>query len=174
MTRYAAFLRAINLGSTNKIAMPALRALAEGLGYSEVRTYINSGNLLLQTTGTDQEVADALQQAIAAELGLEIDVAVRTEDELRTLLADNPFPDGHPSQVTVAFLTGPPPAGAQERIAALAGDGEPFVVSGREIWVNYTGGQGTSKLAAQFNRAVGVSSTVRNVRTVAKVVDLFG
>jgi uncharacterized protein (DUF1697 family) len=99
---------------------------------------------------------------------------VRTEDELRTLLADNPFPDGNPSQVTVAFLTGPAPPGVQERIAALAGDGEPFMLSDREVWVNYTGGQGTSKLAAQFNRAVGVSSTVRTLRTVTKVVDLFG
>jgi uncharacterized protein (DUF1697 family) len=174
VTRYAAFLRAINLGSTNKIAMPALRALAEGLGYSEVRTFINSGNLLFSAAGTDQAVAVALEQAITDAFGLRIDVAVRTEDELRTLLADNPFPDGDPSQVTVAFLTRTPPPEAQERVAALADDDEPFVFSGREVWVHYRGGQGTSKLAAQFNRAVGVSSTVRTLRTVTKVVDLLG
>ena len=154
--------------------MPALRALAEGLGYAEVRTYINSGNLLFSAAGTDQEVALALEQAITDAFGLRIDVAVRTEDELRTLLANNPFPDGNPSQVTVAFLTRPPPPEAHQRVAALAVEDEPLVFSGREVWVNYRSGQGTSKLAAQFNRAVGVSSTVRTLRTVTKVADLFG
>ena len=174
MTRFVAFLRAINLGPTNKIAMPALRALAEQLGFADVRTYINSGNLLFGAAGTEETLASALEQAIAEEFGLRIDVAVRTEDHLRRLLAANPFPLGDPSQVTVAFLTRIPPPEAQERVAALADHDEPFVFSGREVWVNYRGGQGTSKLAAQFNRAVGVSSTVRTLRTVTKVVDLLG
>jgi uncharacterized protein (DUF1697 family) len=174
VTRCAAFLRGINLGPTNKIAMPRLRALAEGLGWSEVLTYINSGNLVFTADGTDLELAEALEQAIAAELGLRIDVTVRTEDQLRTLLAHNPFPEGDPSRVTVAFLTGPPPAEAEQRVAALAADYEEFVFSGSEVWVHYAGGLGTSKLALQFSKAVGVSATVRNVRTVTKVVALLG
>lgn len=173
MTRYAAFLRAVNLGSTNKVAMPRLRAMAEGLGYTRVRTYINSGNLLFTASGTDLGVTQALEQAISDEFDLRIDVAVRTEAHLRALLERNPFPDGEPSQVTVAFLTRPPPTEAEQRVAALAGDRDAFVFSGLEVWVNYTQGQGTSKLAAQFTTAVGVSSTVRTVRTVTKVVELF-
>ena len=173
MTRYAAFLRAVNLGSTNKVAMPRLRAMAELLGYTGVRTYINSGNLLFSASGTDLEVTEALEQAISDEFDLRIDVAVRTEAQLRALLERNPFPDGEPSQVTVAFLTRPPPPEAEQRVAALAGDRDSFVFAGLEVWVNYTEGQGTSKLAAQFTKAVGVSSTVRTVRTVSKVVELF-
>ena len=173
MTRYVAFLRGVNLGPTNKVAMPRLRAMAEELGYREVRSYINSGNLLFRATGTDLELTEALEQAITAEFGLRIDVAVRTEAQLRTLLEQNPFPDGDPSRVTVAFLTRRPPPEAEQRVAALAGGQEPFVFAGLEVWVNYRQGQGNSKLAAQFAKAVGVSSTVRNLRTVTKVVELF-
>lgn len=173
MTRYAAFLRAVNLGSTNKVAMPRLRSMAEALGYTGVRTYINSGNLLFSAAGTADELTQALEQAIRDEFDLRIDVAVRTEAQLRALLESNPFPDGEPSQVTVAFLTRPPPPEAEQRVGALAGDQEQVVFSGLEVWVNYTQGQGTSKLAAQFNKAVGVSSTVRTVRTVTKVVELL-
>lgn len=171
--RYAAFLRGINLGPTNKIAMPRLRALAEGLGWSEVSTYINSGNLLFTADGTELDLVEMLERAITAEFGLRIDVAVRSEDHLRTLLAQNPWLDGNPSQVTVAFLTQPPPPEAAQRIAALAREQEPFVFSGSDVWVNYSQGLGTSKLAVQFSKAVGVSSTVRNIRTVTKVVGLF-
>ncbi len=174
MTPSAAFLRPVNRGSTNKVAMPRLRAMAEALGYTEVRTYINSGNLLFSASGTDEELTRALEQGIAEEFDLRIDVAVRTEAQLRALLECNPWPDGEPSQVTVAFLTRPPPPEAEQRVAALAGDRDSFVFSGLEVWVNYTQGQGTSKLAAQFTKAVGVPSTVRTVRTVTKVVELFG
>lgn len=171
MNRYAAFLRGVNLGSANKVAMPALRAMAEGLGYAEVRTYINSGNLLFTTTGDDVGLSEAIGQAIQQTFGRRIDVAVRSADELREILSGNPYPDGDPSQVTVAFLSGEPPPGAERRVAAIAE--EPFIIAGSEVWVHYTHGQAGSKLAAQFSRVIGVSATVRNVRTVAKVVDLL-
>lgn len=171
LTQYAAFLRGINLGPSNKIAMPALRATAERLGYTEVRTYINSGNLVFTSQGDDQGLSEAIHEAIRQDFGLEIDVAVRTADELRAVLAGNPYPEGDPSRVTVAFLMRPAPADAEQRVAAVAD--EPYTFAGREVWVNYTKGQASSKLAAQFSRVIGVSATVRNVRTVGKVVELF-
>jgi len=172
MTSYAAFLRGINVGSANRIAMPALRATAERLGYLDVRTYINSGNLLFRTSGGDDVgLSDAIHSAIRHDFGLTIDVAVRTAEELQVILDGNPYPDGDPSRVTVAFLTGPPPPGAEQRMAAVAN--EPYALAGTEVWVHYTGGQATSVLAAQFSRIIGVSATVRNVRTVGKVVQLF-
>jgi uncharacterized protein (DUF1697 family) len=171
MTTYVAFLRAINLGSTNKIAMPALRATAERLGYTDVRTYINSGNLLFSATADDAGLEAVISRAIEADFGLQIDVAVRSAEQLRSILADNPYPDGDPSRVTVAFLIGPPPPDVGQRLAAVAD--EPYTVAGREVWVNYTRGQGRSKLAAQFGRVIGASATVRNVRTVSKVVEML-
>jgi uncharacterized protein (DUF1697 family) len=173
MTRYVAFLRGINLGPSNKIAMPRLRAMAESLGYADVRSYINSGNLLFTSEGTDDALTAELQQAIQREFELKIDVAVRTEAQLRKVLSENPWPDAEPSQVTVAFLTKPPADNAEERVAAVAAEHESYRFAGLEIWVNYAGGLANSKLATQFFKTIGVSATVRNVRTVGKLVAML-
>lgn len=174
-TRYVAFLRGINVGGRNQVAMPRLRTLAEGLGHTGVSTYINSGNLLFDATGSAGatgagQLGEGLQRALGDELGLSIDVAVRSVEQLRAVLAANPYPDGDPSRVTVAFLTGPAPAGAEDRVTAVATEHERFTFSGSEVWVDYADGLARSRLAAQFPKVVGVSATVRNVRTVAAVL----
>ena len=89
-----------------------------------------------------------------------------------TIVAENPFPDGDPTYVTVAFLTKAAPAEAKRKVAELATDDEPYVFSGQEVYVHYIGGQARSKLAARFSDVVGVSATVRNLRTVTKVLEL--
>ena len=172
MPRYVAFLRGINLGSTNKVSMPRLREVAEGLGYTDVVTYINSGNLILTATDPAATIEERLHRAIADELGPEVDVAVRTPARLATIVAENPFPDGDPTYVTVAFLTRAAPALAKRRVAEVATESEAYVFSGQEVYVHYPQGQGRSKLAARFSDLVGVSATVRNLRTVTKVLDL--
>lgn len=172
MTGYAAFLRGVNLGPTRKISMPELRGVATELRYSDVRSHLNSGNLVFGSGLAEALVEQQLASAIEAKFGHRVDVAVRTARQLATLLEGNPYPDGNPSHVTVAFLTGAAGATAKQRVAAVATDGEPFTFAGREVWVNYTEGIGNSKLAARFSAIVGVSATVRNVRTVAKVAEL--
>jgi len=170
--RYVAFLRGINLGSTNKISMPRLRELTEGLGYTDVVTYINSGNLILTGTDNAATIEQRLAKAIADELGLKIDVAVRTPERLATIVAENPCPDGDPSYVTIAFLTKAAPAEAKRRMAEVATEKEPYVFSGQEVYVHYIQGQGRSKLSARFSDIIGVSATVRTLRTVTKVLEL--
>lgn len=172
MSTFVAFLRGINLGPTRKVAMPALRAAVGGLGYTDVQTYINSGNVILRTEDSEAEVEQALHRLIESEFGFDVDVAVRTPAELERVLAANPYPDGNPSQVTVAFLTGDPAADAADRMAAVATDNEPFTFADRCIYVHYADGIGTSKLAERFSTVVGVSATVRNLRTVEKVLAL--
>jgi uncharacterized protein (DUF1697 family) len=172
VTTYVAFLRGINLGSTNKISMPELRSMTEELGYEGVATYINSGNLVLRTPKKAATVEGELAKAITNRFGHRVDVAVRTLAQLEKILAENPYPDGNPSQVTVAFLTKAAPAEAKEKIAAIAADHEPFHFAGKNVYVNYGQGLGRSKLAEKFSSIVRVSSTVRNVRTVEKVIDL--
>ena len=172
MARYAAFLRGINLGPTNKVSMPRLRELAEGLGYTDVTTYINSGNLILTATDPAVTIEQRLAKAITDELGLNVDVAVRTPARLATIVAENPFPYADPTYVTVAFLTKAAPADARRRVAEVATEKEPHVFSGQEVYVHYTDGQARSKLAARFPDIVGVSATVRNLRTVTKVLEL--
>jgi uncharacterized protein (DUF1697 family) len=172
MTTYVALLRGINVGTAKRVAMPALRQLATGLGYTEVATHINSGNLVLTTDRPAATVRGELEQGIEATFGLHADVVVRTAEELAAALAGNPFPDGDPSRVTVAFLAGPPSEGAATRVAALAAPDEPFLFAGQEVYVHYGHGQADSRLAAKFAAALGVSATVRNLRTLAKLVDL--
>jgi uncharacterized protein (DUF1697 family) len=171
---YVAFLRGVNLGPTNKISMPALRAMAEDLGYADVATYINSGNLILSSPKKADTVEREISKTIQDTFGRPIDVTVRTPAQLKKILAENPYPDGNPSQVTVAFLTKAPAKDAKDKVAAVAKDYEPFTIAGQQVYVNYSQGIGRSKLAEKFSDIIGVSSTVRNIRTVDKVLALCG
>lgn len=174
MPRSVAFLRGINLGPARRVSMPRLRELAEGLGYTDVGSYLNSGNLVLTTSDAAARIEQRLQAALSEDFGLPVDVAVRTPARLAAIVAENPFPDGDRGQVTVAFLTRAAPPEAKRRVAAAAAEHEPFVFSGQEVYVHYTRGQGRSKLALTFSAVLGVSATVRNLRTVTKVLELAG
>jgi uncharacterized protein (DUF1697 family) len=169
---YVAFLRGVNLGPTNKISMPELRELATELGYTDVATYINSGNLIFASPKQPGDLEREISAAIERRFGVRIDVAVRTPTQLRKIVEQNPYPDGSPSQVTVAFLTKPAPAEAKRKVAEIATEAEPFNFAGSEVYVNYTNGQGRSKLAEKFSSVIGVSATVRNLNTVTKVLAL--
>lgn len=171
-TRYAVLLRGVNVGG-HRVAMPELRTLAEELGYAQVSTYINSGNLLLSTTKGSAALAGELQGAISERFGFPVPVMVRTICELRSIVGENPYPEGNPSQVTVAFLNGSAAPGASDRMAALAAAEERFTLAETEVYLDFAGGLGQSKLAAQLAKAIGVEATVRNIRTVQKLVDLL-
>lgn len=172
MTRYVTLLRGINVGTAKRVAMPALRASATGLGYADVASHINSGNLLLTSDEDADTVRRRLEQGIEDTFGLHADVVVRTAEQLQRALAANPFPECDPSRVTIAFLAGPAAADAEEKVAALAAVDEPYLFAGLEVYVHYGHGQARSKLAAKFAAVLGVSATVRNQRTVAKLVEL--
>lgn len=173
MTAYAAFLRGINLGGARRVPMADLRTVAQDLGFEAVATYINSGNLVFASTKRPPALEKDLAAAIKDRFGFGVDVCVRSLAQLRCILRANPYPDGDPSQVTVAFLTAAAPDGATAKLAAVAAEHEPFVVAGTEVYVQYGQGLGKSELAERFSELVGVSSTVRNVRTVEKVLALM-
>lgn len=148
--------------------------MAEDLGYTNVATYINSGNLIVTTPKKAATVEHEISKAIKDTFGRPIDVTVRTPAQLKEVLAENPYPDGNPSQVTVAFLTKAPAKDAEDRVAAVAKNYEPFAFAGQQVYVNYSQGIGKSKLAEKFSDIIGVSSTVRNIRTVERVLALSG
>ena len=174
MATYVALLRGVNLGANNKISMAELRTMVEDLGFTDVATYINSGNLIVSSTKKTATVEREISKGIKDTFGRQIDVTVRTPAQLKKILADNPYPDGNPSQVAVAFLMNAPAEDAKDRVAAVAADYEPFTFAARQVYVNYSRGLGRSKLAEKFSSIVGVSSTVRNIRTIEKVVELCG
>jgi uncharacterized protein (DUF1697 family) len=166
MTAYAALLRAINVGGTGKLAMSELVELCEDAGFTSVKTYIQSGNVVFASRLGEARVQAVLAKALAAKLGKPVGVLVRTAPELEGVLAANPFPRAPPNRVIVFFLPEPPGALA----VAKGPSGEELVLRGREIFVHYPVGQGVSKLKVP-HAAVG---TGRNLNTVAKLAAMAG
>jgi uncharacterized protein (DUF1697 family) len=168
-------LRGINLGSTNRIAMPALReALAEA-GFDDVRTYLQSGNVVLTSRAAPATVARKCKAAIADRFELDIDVVVRTRDELAEIVRRDPLGDvaTDPKRYQVSFLSAKPAAEVVRKLEALAVDGERLVASGRELYAWHPKGVARSKLwAALAGRGLGVTATARNWTTVTKLLEL--
>ena len=171
MARHVALLRGVNVGGV-KVAMADLRAIAEGLGYDEVSTHLNSGNLLLSSRRRAATVAAELQAALTDRYGRELPVMVRSREELQDALARQPFAGGDrdPSRAQIGFLSEAPKSGAGEGLGPF--DGEEWAVDGREVFLYYPDGMGRSKLTtAVLERALGTRVTVRAMRTVAGLVD---
>ncbi len=176
MARQIALLRAINVGGRNRVPMAQLRELMVALGYDDVETYVQSGNVVF-TGPAKGDVAGKLQRAYAKEFGFEIAVITRSRDELAAIVAADPLGDiaTDPARRLVYFLA--------EKIAAtrLAGlDLESFApdvieLRGREIHLWTPGGQGRSKLAQALTpKRLGTDATARNWRTVQKLLDMAG
>lgn len=168
MTVFVAFLRAVNVGGTGKIAMADLRALAEKQGFRDVSTYIQSGNLVFRTDMDRSQAHEALNSGLADYFGATPGAFLRTCDDLRTLCARNPFPDADPKQVAFVFLPEDAPPGALETM--VAPDGEQAVALGSEIVVHYPKGMGRSK----FKLPALKPGTARNLNTVRALLEIAG
>ena len=175
---YVALLRGINVGGKNKLPMLELARLFEAAGASDVRTYIQSGNVLFRAP---QKVASGLSSAvskqIAARFGLRVPLVLRSAEELRRISARNPFLQRgeDPDALHVMFLADRP---APARVLALDPKRSPpdeFAVRDKEIYLRLPNGAGRSKLTNDyFDRALATTSTSRNWRTVLKLVELCG
>jgi uncharacterized protein (DUF1697 family) len=176
MTTYVALLRGINVSGRNKIAMAELRALAESLGSTAVRTYIQSGNIVLDsTTRSAATVSDALSGAIARKLGLDVAVIVRTASEVDAVLAANPLNarGADPAKSHVTFLAAKPAATAVRGLSDVDRSPDEFAVVGREVFLHCPNGYGTTKLTNTFfEKRLGVAATTRNWKTVQTLAQL--
>jgi uncharacterized protein (DUF1697 family) len=175
MVRHIALLRGINLGSRNRVAMPELRELLEDAGFDDVRTYLQSGNVILSSRASPERVARKCERAIAARLAIDIAVVVRTRDELARVVKRNPLGDVavNPKRYQVSFLGGKLKPGARRELSAAAVEPERLVVADREIYAWHPDGIGRSKLAALLaGRGLGVTATARNWATVTKLLAL--
>jgi uncharacterized protein (DUF1697 family) len=164
---YIALLRGINVGGSGLLAMKDLAALCSDLGFASVRTWIQSGNVLFETSQKEAAIRACLEKSLTARIGKPVDVMVRAPAEMRAILAANPFPKENPSKVAVAFLSTPPPKDLLDRVVAPGG--EQVKPGKREIYVYYPDGMGRSKLKLPLNKT---PATVRNINTVAKLVAL--
>lgn len=176
MATYVALLRGINVGRNRRIAMARLRELLTGLGYDDVRTHLQSGNAVFTSTRRSAEAVGAdIEQAIRAELGMEIGVLVRTAAQLSAAVQANPLPASgrDPSRLLVLFLSDVPKKSAIPAPGDVAP--EEWHVGSREIYLWCPDGILTSTLAAMFSAArLGVQVTARNWRTVCKLAEMAG
>lgn len=175
----AALLRGINVGGNKKVPMAVLRPLIEGLGLTDVRTYLQSGNVAFTAPdgGDEEALAAAIGTAIEGEFGFTVDVIVRRHAYLKAVMADCPFPAAEleAKQLHVTYFSEPVTA---ERFAAVdpaAYAPEDFRVGDRALYLYAPQGLGVSKLGAQLSRPAlnkGLIATSRNWNTVTKLVEL--
>jgi uncharacterized protein (DUF1697 family) len=186
MATHIALLRGINLGGRNRVAMAGLRTLVAGLGYTDVATYIQSGNVLFTAPDLDDSaLSAALAGAVAAGTGMDVGVVVVSRDELAEVVSANPFPsEPDPKNLHAVLLSGPPGAELRERITTAAsapaatGSGDTIREAGRVLYLHTPGGFGRSDLSAKLMRLLsspkaGVVGTARNWRTVNVLLNMF-
>jgi uncharacterized protein (DUF1697 family) len=167
MTAYVALLRAVNVGGTRKLPMDLLRAMAEALGFTQVRTWIASGNLLFESDENDAAVKAALEARLADFAGKPIPVLVRTAAEMAAILAANPFPDANGSRHLVYFFDTPT---TEDMITAMKGrQSERIALGTRELYVDY--GENIRDTKLKFSGLT--TGTGRNFNTVTKLVALM-
>ncbi len=164
VTTYVALLRAVNVGGTGSMPMKDLVGLCRDLGLSDVRTYIQSGNIVFKSHLSEEKVRTKIENALEKANGRRVDVFVRTGPELGVILASNPFPEANRSKVGVLFLSMKPSAEVMNRISIP--DREELRLVGREVIVHYPDGMGRSKLKLA---TLGIG-TVRNLNTIRKLV----
>lgn len=170
-----AFLRGINLGPTNRVAMAELRELFVDAGYPDVRTYVQSGNVVFSNGKKPATLMRELERLIAERFGLELRVIVRTREELAEVVRLNPLGDvaDDPKRYQVSFLDGDPPAELRALIDAAVEKPEACEVVGREIYAWHPNGVARSKLWAKLAaKNVGVGATARNWKTVTTVLEM--
>jgi uncharacterized protein (DUF1697 family) len=169
-----ALLRGINLGPTNRVSMPDLRALIEGLGHTDVETLVQSGNVVFTARAKPATLETQLAKAIEEQLGVSSKVVVRTRDELAAAIEANPFDvPGDPKNLHVTFLSGKPDKDAVKKLEDADLGPDEIAFAGREVYVLYANGMGRSELAKQLGKAkLGVTATDRNWNTVTKLLEM--
>jgi uncharacterized protein (DUF1697 family) len=162
---FVGLIRAVNVGGV-KLDMAELRALCAKLGFKNAKTYIQSGNVLFESSLAEAKVKSKLEQALCDHLEKPCGVLVRTQAELEACLTDNPFGKQPPNRVICFFLDEKVARGALSGVVAPGG--EQVKAVGREVFVYYPEGQGRSKLKLPFAK----EGTGRNLNTVAKLAAL--
>jgi len=172
MTVCVALLRGINVGKAKRIAMADLRALIEGLGYTDVRTLLNSGNVVFSASrGATAAIAAAIEKAIVARFGFSAAVVVVTAKELEAIVAADPLSKvaANPSRYLVAFVSDRSKLANTRQLSAQNWAPEALALGQRAGYLWCANGINESKLALAFYRATREAATMRNWATVLKL-----
>ena len=178
MTVYVSMLRAVNVGGTSRITMDALQALYESIGLKDVRTLLQSGNVVFRSTLKDREsLIRRIMQELERQLALRVEVILRTLAEVASVVERGPLlsPNADKNKLLVMFLSGVPDATSQAALAKWHKDRkgpEMIEMRGPEIYLYYPDGVGRSKLSgAVLEHRLNVAGTARNWNTLEKLLE---
>lgn len=175
--KLVALLRGVNVSGRHKVPMTELRALAEGLGWRDVETYIQSGNVVFRAAGKPCDLQRRLHDAIAGHFGFAVPVIVRTGAAFGGYLDDCPFAEAaaaEPNRVLLGLSVDKPRSNVAAELQDRARHGESVALAGDALWIHYAGGVGRSKLTpAVLDRAAGSPVTARNYRTACALRDML-
>jgi uncharacterized protein (DUF1697 family) len=182
MAKHAVLLRGVNVGGHGRLAMTDLRRVLESLGYTDVSTYLQSGNAVITTDDDDPErVRGQIQEGLLRELGLNPSVLIRTGTELAGVVAANPFPEtvAQPKLLHVVFLSAQPDPEQAAAIDPGICPPDEFSVGDRAVYLRYALNSGRSKLAELVLRQLlrgrpDVTATARNWNTVQAILTMMG
>ncbi|MDP4143408.1 MAG: DUF1697 domain-containing protein [Bacillota bacterium] len=180
MTIYIALLRGINVGGKNKIKMADLKKMFEDLGLSEVKTYIQSGNVIFKSNETEEALRNKIEQGIETVFGFSIAVILITAEELENIIQNCPFSKEEVAAAEaasdseclyVSLLLQPPSQENIDRLSTYKSDHDIYHVEGRQVYLLFSNSIRNSKLANNLQK-LDVPSTVRNWKTINKLSQL--
>lgn len=177
MTTLIALLRGINVTGNNRLPMKELSALLTSMGLRDVRTYIQSGNVVFRCEQKDKaSLAAKIGSAIEAQHGFAPHVLLLDAAELRQAIAGNPFPEAatNPKSVHLFFLADAPQHPDLKSLEAIKTDSENYRLAGKLFYLHTPEGFGTSRLPARVEKLLGVATTARNWNTVCKLAEMAG
>lgn len=178
MKTYISILRGINVSGQKKILMTDLKALYESLGFEEVSTYIQSGNVIFKTDEklSNQDIAKEIEKAILEKYNFEVPVIIRSAEEIRNVISANPFlaeTDINVEKLHVTFLADAPGKASLESIKNLDYSPDKFVIIGQEVFLHCPDNYGETKLSNKFFESkLKVSATTRNWKTINKLLEI--
>lgn len=173
MNTWVALLRGINVGGNNILPMKDLRSLMEAQGFQDVKTYIQSGNIVFRSGSNDpaalkRQIEDTIEQGF----GFRPPVLLLSLATLNAAVDANPYPDGDPKTVQFCFLFEPAPGTDMDALNALSVPSEEFTLTDSAFYLHAPEGIGRSKLVAKMAQHIPADMTVRNLRTVIKLQEL--
>jgi uncharacterized protein (DUF1697 family) len=175
MAVHVAMLRGINLGPRRRVPMAELRTLLTKAGYEDVRTYVQSGNIVLRNPAKAAEVERELKTLISGRFGFDVPVIVRSRAQLAAVVKADPLGDvvEDPKRYQVSFLDAKPAPDVIARLEERAAGAERVIARGREIYAWHPEGVARSKLWNELaGTGLGVTATARNWTTVTTLLEM--
>lgn len=174
MSRFIAFLRAINVGHGRTLKMNSLRQQFESLGFSDVTTFTSSGNIVFETRGKNaKRLERKIEKSLQEALGYEVAVFIRSDAELAKIADYQPFPKSKirgAAESNIIFLDDPLDAKLKRKLMALNADTDEFRVHGREIyWLRRIKPNSSNFSTVPLEKTLGKPFTIRGAKTIKKM-----